>query len=121
MLINEPAVPAPNAASGDTRALDTAMFKGKAMTYYGRWTYKYEIASDKGAAAAIIVHETGPAGYPYEVVSSSWGSENFDIKKADQNKGRVAVESWISWETARKLFQMAGQDFDALKKAACSK
>src|SRR5215467_1677416 len=66
MLINDPAVPAPNAA-GDSAALDTAMFKGKAMTYYGRWTYKYEIASEKGAAAAIIIHETGPAGYPYEV------------------------------------------------------
>jgi len=117
MLVNDPAVPDPN----DPGKLDEKMFKGKAMTYYGRWTYKYEIASDKGAAAAIIVHETGPAGYPYEVVSSSWGSENFDIKKADQNEGRVAVESWISWETARKLFQMAGQDFDALKKAASSK
>ena len=50
------------------------------MTYYGRWTYKYEIASEKGAAAAIIVHETGPAGYPYEVVSGSWSGENFDVK-----------------------------------------
>ncbi len=63
------------------------MFKGKAMTYYGRWTYKYEIASEKGAAAAIIIHETGPAGYPYEVVSGSWSRENFDIREAGQEHG----------------------------------
>jgi len=73
MLINDPAVPDPN----DAGKLDEKMFKGKAMTYYGRWTYKYEIATEKGAAAAIIIHETGPAGYPYEVVSGSWSRENF--------------------------------------------
>jgi Zn-dependent M28 family amino/carboxypeptidase len=117
MLVNDPAVPDPN----DPGKLDEKMFKGKAMTYYGRWTYKYEIASEKGAAAAIIVHETGPAGYPYEVVSSSWGSENFDIKKVDKNKGRVAVESWISLDTARRLFQIAGQNFDTLKRAAANR
>ena len=65
MLINDPQVPDPNNAT----KLDDKMFKGKAMTYYGRWTYKYEIAAEKGAAAAVIIHETGPAGYPYEVVS----------------------------------------------------
>ncbi len=67
MLINDPAIPDPSDAS----KLDDAMFKGKAMTYYGRWTYKYEIAAAKGAAAALIVHETGPAGYPYFVLISS--------------------------------------------------
>src|SRR5438105_7154173 len=77
MLINDPAVPDPNDAS----KLDEKMFKGRAMTYYGRWTYKYEIASEKGAAATIIVHETGPAGYPFEVVSGSWGRENFEIAR----------------------------------------
>ena len=61
MLINDPAIPDP----ADPNKLDEKMFKGRAMTYYGRWTYKYEIASEKGAAAAIIVHETGPAGYPF--------------------------------------------------------
>ncbi|HKY26641.1 MAG TPA: hypothetical protein VJM12_01705, partial [Pyrinomonadaceae bacterium] len=65
MLINDPQVP----DSADATKLDDKMFKGKAMTYYGRWTYKYEIAAQKGAAAAVIIHETGPAGYPYEVVS----------------------------------------------------
>jgi len=117
MLINDPAIPSPD----DPSKLDENMFRGDAMTYYGRWTYKYEIASEKGAAAAIIVHETGPAGYPFEVVAGSWGRENFDIKPADGNAGRVAVESWITVDKARELFAAAGQDFDALKKAAISK
>lgn len=117
MLINDPAVPDPN----DPSKLDPEMFKGTAMTYYGRWTYKYEIAAEKGAAGAIIVHETGPAGYPWEVVSGSWGAENFDIKPADGNMGRAPVEGWITTEKARELFKAAGQDFDALKKAAVTK
>jgi Zn-dependent M28 family amino/carboxypeptidase len=117
MLINDPAVPDPNDAS----KLDDKIFKGKAMTYYGRWTYKYEIATEKGAAAAIIIHETGPAGYPYEVVSGSWSRENFDIVRPDKNMNRVAVESWITTDRAKELLTAAGQDFDALKKAAVSK
>lgn len=117
MLINDPAVP----DASDPAKLDAKMFKGNAMTYYGRWTYKYEIASAKGAAAAIIVHETGPAGYPYEVVSGSWSRENFDIQSPDKNMGRVAVESWITSDRAKELFTAGGQDFDALKKAAVTK
>ncbi|MCA1636624.1 MAG: M28 family metallopeptidase [Acidobacteria bacterium] len=117
MLINDPAVPLPN----DPSKLDDKIFKGNAMTYYGRWTYKYEIASERGAAAAIIVHETGPAGYPYDVVKGSWGQENFDIQSPDKNMKRVAVESWINLDRAKELFTSAGQDFDALKKAAASK
>jgi Zn-dependent M28 family amino/carboxypeptidase len=117
MLINDPAVP----DATDTTKLDQKMFKGNAMTYYGRWTYKYEIASQKGAAAAIIIHETGPAGYPYEVVSGSWSRENFDIQSPDKNMGRVAVESWITTDKAKELFTASGQDFDALKKAAVTK
>lgn len=117
MLVNDPAVPAPDAAKGDTTALDTTMFKGKAMTYYGRWTYKYEIASDKGAAAAIIIHETGPAGYPYEVVRSSYSAEQFDIPSPNADK-RVPVEGWITLPKARELFRDAGLDFDSLKSAA---
>jgi Zn-dependent M28 family amino/carboxypeptidase len=117
MLINDPAVP----DLSDPTKLDDKMFKGKAMTYYGRWTYKYEIASAKGAAAAIIIHETGPAGYPFEVVSGSWGRENFDIQRSDKNMGRVAVESWITTDRAKELFTASGQDFDALKKAAVKK
>lgn len=117
MLVNDPAIPDPN----DPAKLDATMFKGRAMTYYGRWTYKYEIASKKGAAAAIIVHETGPAGYPFEVVSGSWVRENFDIKSADNNKGRVAIESWIRDTKAKELFASAGMDFDAMKQAALKK
>jgi Zn-dependent M28 family amino/carboxypeptidase len=117
MLINDPQVP----DSADPKKLDDKMFKGKAMTYYGRWTYKYEIAAQKGAAAAVIIHETIPAGYPYEVVSGSWSRENFDIQKPDKNMGRAAVESWITTERAKELFTASGQDFDALKKAALSK
>jgi len=117
MLVNDPAVPAPNVAKGDTTALDTTMFKGKAMTYYGRWTYKYEIASDKGAAAAIIIHETGPAGYPYEVVRSSNSAEQFDVPSADAEK-RVPVEGWIRLEKAKELFRDAGLNFDSLKTLA---
>jgi Zn-dependent M28 family amino/carboxypeptidase len=114
MLVNDPPVP----EEGDASKLDAKMFGGKAMTYYGRWTYKYEIASEKGAAAVLIVHETGPAGYPYEVVSGSWGRENFDIDRADGNAGRVAVEGWITEERARTLFRLSGHGFEALKQAA---
>ncbi len=114
MLINDPAVPDPK----DPAQLDPSLFKGKAMTYYGRWTYKYEIASEKGAAACLIVHETGPAGYPYPVVVGSWGRENFDLFRSDGNTGRVTVEAWLALDKAKELFKAGGQDFDALKEAA---
>ena len=117
MLINDPPVPDPD----DSTRLDSTMFRGKAMTYYGRWTYKYEIASEKGAAAAIIVHQTVPAAYGWDVVDHSNSHENMDVRHADNNKGRVRVESWITYETAKKLFQAAGQDFDALERTARTK
>ena len=117
MLINDPPIPDPN----DPSKLDDKMFHGAAMTYYGRWTYKYEIASQKGAAAAIIIHETGPAGYPFEVVSGSWGNENFGIQKPDNNMSRVPVEGWITYNKASELCKMAGLDLAALKKSAISK
>jgi Zn-dependent M28 family amino/carboxypeptidase len=117
MLINDPAVP----SASDPSKLDPNIFKGDAMTYYGRWTYKYEIASQKGAAAAVIIHETGPAGYPFEVVSGSWGRENFDIRNAAGPGNRVQVESWITLDRARELLQASGQNFDELKRAAVRK
>ncbi|HEX6183152.1 MAG TPA: M28 family metallopeptidase [Pyrinomonadaceae bacterium] len=117
MLINDPAVP----SASNPAELDPNVFKGKAMTYYGRWTYKYEEATRRGAAAAIIVHEKEPAGYGFEVVSGSWGRENFDIVSPDNNVGRVGVESWITLDKAKELFAASGQDFDALKKAATTK
>lgn len=118
MLVNDPPMPSPN----DSSQLDSAMFRGKAMTYYGRWTYKYEIASEKGAAAAIIVHETGPAGYPWEVVQGSWGLENIDVKRtASGPYNRVQVEAWMTLDKTKELLSGAGFDFDSLKRAARSK
>src|SRR5437660_2113575 len=117
MLINDPAVPDPK----DPSKLDEKMFKGKAMTYYGRWTYKYEIAAQKGAAAAIIIHETEPAAYPWQVVKSSWAKENFEFDSPDKNKSAVQARSWITLDVAKKLLADSGQDFDALKKAAITK
>jgi Zn-dependent M28 family amino/carboxypeptidase len=117
MLINDPAVPDP----ADPTKLDEKMFKGSAMTYYGRWTYKYEIAAQKGAAAAVIIHETVPAAYPYSVVMTSWAKENFEIDAADKNAGAVQVRSWITLDVAKKLLADCGQDFDALKKTALTK
>jgi Zn-dependent M28 family amino/carboxypeptidase len=104
MLVNDPGY-----ATGDP-----TVFRGRAMTYYGRWTYKYEIARDKGAAAAVIIHETGPAGYPWEVVTTSFGSENFDLVAADGNMSQVAVQSWIHRDAADRLFAAAGLSLDAL-------
>ena len=109
MLVNDPPLP------------DSSMFRGVAMTYYGRWTYKYEQASAKGAAAVLIVHETGPAGYPWEVVVGSRGRENIDIARENKNAGRVPIEGWIQLEKARELFKAAGEDFDALHKLAATK
>jgi Zn-dependent M28 family amino/carboxypeptidase len=117
MLINDPPIPDPN----DPSKLDEKMFKGKAMTYYGRWTYKYEIAAKKGAAAAIIIHETEPAAYPYTVVKTSWAKENFELDSPNKNKDAVQARSWITLDVAKKLLTDCGQDFDALKKSAVSK
>src|SRR5437764_12190287 len=117
MLINDPAVPDPK----DPSKLDETMFKGQAMTYYGRWTYKYEIAAQKGAAAAIIIHETEPAAYPWQVVRSSWSKENFELDNPDKNMGAVAARSWITLDVAKKLMADTGQDFDVLKKTAITK
>jgi Zn-dependent M28 family amino/carboxypeptidase len=116
MLVNDPPVADPQ----DPSKLSPAFFKGRAMTYYGRWTYKYEIASEKGAAAAILVHETEPAGYPFEVVKGSWSRENFDIAQADASGAstRVAIEGWMTFEKSTELFQACGRDFKALKQAA---
>ena len=114
MLINDPAIPDPK----DPKKFDDKMFKGKAMTYYGRWTYKYEIAAQKGAAAAVIIHETEPAAYPYSVVKTSWAKENFELDQPNKNMDAVQVRSWITLDVAKKLLADSGQDFDALKKAA---
>lgn len=105
MLINDPPVP--------------GLFRDKAMTYYGRWTYKYEIGAEKGAAAVIIVHETKEAAYPFEVVIGSWGQENFDLDP--QAKPPLKMQGWVHLDKARELFKAAGKDFDDLKKQAASR
>src|ERR1700730_1108124 len=108
VLINDPPV------------ADERMFGGKAMTYYGRWTYKFEKAAELGAAGCLIVHETAPAGYPWEVVRNSWSGEQFDLVSADRNMHRAAIEGWITHEEAQALFHADGQDFEALKRKAAS-
>jgi len=100
---------------------DSTLFTGNAMTYYGRWTYKFEEAARQGAAAALIVHETEPASYPWEVVTGSWSGEQFDLVRADDNTSRVAVEGWVTAEVARSLAAQGGEDFDALKAAAATR
>lgn len=93
-------------------------FGGAAMTYYGRWSYKFERAAEAGALGALIVHETGPAGYPWEVVSGSWTGEQFDLRSPDGGGDRVEVEGWITRGRAAALFEAAGRGFDEAKAAA---
>src|SRR5690625_6090287 len=86
------------------------------MTYYGRWTYKYEEAARQGAGAALIVHETEPASYPWEVVINSWSGSEFVL--ASDESPRVALEGWLTVEAANTLFETAGQGYKEQKKSA---
>ncbi|HCM46698.1 MAG TPA: peptidase M28 [Colwellia sp.] len=97
---------------------DPALFTGNAMTYYGRWTYKYEEASRQGAEGAIIIHETAPASYGWSVVKNSWTGPQFSFQRDDLNKDRVAVEGWINSTVANELFEKAGLDFNKMKARA---
>ena len=117
MLINDPPVPDPSNAN----ELDDKTFGGRAMTYYGRWTYKYEIAAEKGAVGALIIHETAPASYPFTVVQGSNLGEKFDLVTPDKNMGRAAIEGWITSDQGRSIMQWAGHDFDELKKQAATR
>jgi Zn-dependent M28 family amino/carboxypeptidase len=114
VLVNDPPV------TGTGGQLDPKVFGGKAMTYYGRWTYKFEKGAEKGAAGVLIVHETGPAGYAFNVVQGNVG-EKLDLVTPDRNMKRAAIEGWITFDKARELFKLAGQDLDALKKAAVTR
>jgi Zn-dependent M28 family amino/carboxypeptidase len=105
ILINDPGF-----ATGDA-----SLFKGPAMTYYGRWTYKFEEAARQGAAAALVVHETVPAAYGWDVVRGSWTGEQADLKRANAGADRVAMEGWLSLEAAQALFTASGLDFEAEK------
>ena len=99
-------------------ANDTSLFEGKRMTYYGRWTYKFEEAARKGAAAAIIIHDTPGASYGWDVVKNSWSGAQYDLRAADDPAPRVPAQGWITGEAAKQLFADAGLDLDAMYKAA---
>jgi Zn-dependent M28 family amino/carboxypeptidase len=92
-------------------------FGGKARTYYGRWTYKYEIAAELGAAGAIIIHTTPSAGYPFSVVQSSWGGENFELR-VDDDVPRLPLKAWTSETASRDILGMAGPTLEDLKERA---
>ena len=105
MLINDPGFENP----------ESGKFQGTTMTYYGRWSYKYEEASRQGAAGAIIVHETAPASYGWSVVANSWSGPQYGLVSADKGASRVAVEGWLTLDAAKKVFADAGLDFDTEK------
>ncbi|WP_313252582.1 M28 family metallopeptidase [Stenotrophomonas sp.] len=91
---------------------DARLFDGKRMTYYGRWTYKFEEAARKGAAAALIVHDTAGASYGWDVVKNSWGGAQYDLPAAEDKEPRLQAQGWLSAEAARTLFTDAGLDLD---------
>ncbi|MEG1678680.1 MAG: M28 family metallopeptidase, partial [Stenotrophomonas sp.] len=97
---------------------DAKLFDGKRMTYYGRWTYKFEEAARKGAAAALIVHDSAGASYGWDVVKNSWGGAQYDLPAAEDSQPRLQAQGWLSAEAARKLFADAGLDLDKAYKDA---
>jgi len=104
MFVNEPPSPLP--------ATDDSFFKGKALTYYGRWTYKYEEAARQGAAGAILIHQTQMASYPWTVLSRGWGAEQAYLRS--DSKPKLLLRSWITFDIARKLFASCRLDIDKL-------
>ena len=96
-------------------------FKGNTMTYYGRWTYKFEEAARQGAKACFVVHETGPAGYPWAVVNNNCETTKLFLDSEDGYKNRCSFEGWITKNSAEKLFESCGYSFDDLKQKAKSK
>lgn len=106
--------------NNDPPSEDPRFFGGKARTYYGRWTYKYEIAAKKGAAGAIIIHTNESAGYPYQVVQNSWGRERFDLDVEDP-AGKIALKGWTTEQATKKYLAMAGFDLARLMKDAASR
>jgi len=112
ILVNDPPVPDPQ----NPAQLDPKLFGGLAMTYYGRWTYKFEEAGRRGAAGAIIIHETKPAAYPWFVVVNSWGRERFDLE--GDSSPKVKMAGWLSLERAQQLFVANGTTYEAMKAAA---
>ena len=117
MLVNDPPVPDPSNPS----ELDAKVFGGKAMTYYGRWTYKFDMAAEKGAAGALVIHETGPAGYPYQIVQDGFTGERFNLVTPDKNMSKAPIEGWVSTDAGKRLLQLGGQDFDKLRAQAATR
>ncbi len=99
---------------------DPNLFNGNAMTYYGRWVYRFEEAARQGAEALIIIHETAPASYPWKVVQNSWSGKQIDLKRPNLGMDRIKVEGWITDEVAEELFSEAGLDLEQLKEDALS-
>jgi Zn-dependent M28 family amino/carboxypeptidase len=95
---------------------DPALFGGKTRLYYGRWTYKYEEAARKGAAGLILIHTTPSAGYPWQVVQTSWTGEDFELPA--ENEPRLAVKMWATEEMSREIVKLGGLDLDELRKRA---
>ena len=108
MLVNDPGF----------ATQDPDLFNGNAMTYYGRWTYKYEEAARQGAAAAIVIHDTAPAAYGWGVVEGSWSGPQLDLQRPDNGASRVIAEGWITNEVARELLTAAHLDLDVLQEQA---
>ena len=98
---------------------DPKLFAGKRRLYYGRWDYKYESAAHQGAAGAIIIHTTASAGYPWQVVQSSWGGEQFELPAASE--ARLSLKAWATEDAVRRLVKSGGQDLDKLIEAAHSR
>lgn len=111
MLVNDPGY-----ATGDT-----SLFNGKSMTIYGRWTYKFEEAARQGARAAIIIHETGAAAYPWAVVQNSWTGSQFYLVGNELSKSDLQLQSWITTESAQKIFESAGMDYNTSIAAAAKR
>lgn len=108
MLVNDPGF----------HADDETLFDGKRMTYYGRWTYKFEEAARQGATAALIVHDTPGASYGWDVVKNSWSGAQFDLRAEDDPEPRLPAQGWITGDVAKQLFADAGLDLDAQIAAA---
>jgi Zn-dependent M28 family amino/carboxypeptidase len=97
---------------------DPSLFEGQRMTYYGRWTYKFEEAARQGAAAAIIIHDTAGASYGWDVVKNSWSGAQFDLLPADDPAPRLPLQGWITGEAANRLFADAGMNLEQMRQAA---